>query len=90
MKMDRNYFKYKQTGKKTTRYTKCCKLDKDRNHLNKNNPEDWKLIEEYCERQLTDYPSTETIEPICCKKCGRLLKYVSTLNSKAYYGKEEI
>ena len=88
--MDRNYFKHKQTGKKTTQYTKCCKQDKDYDHLNKNNPEDWKLIENHCHRQLTEHPSTETIEPICCKKCGILLKYVSTLNSKAYYGKEEI
>ena len=85
IKMDREYFKVKKTGKKPKgRYTKCCNQEKDRDILNKNKPEDWKLIEEYCENQLIHYSSTETIEPICCKKCGRLIQYISTISDKAY------
>jgi hypothetical protein len=45
------------------------------------------LIEEYCRKQLDDYPSTETITPICCEKCGKLMEYISTVNDKAYHGK---
>jgi hypothetical protein len=83
--MDRQYFKEKKTGKKSKgSHTKCCDRDKDRHILNKNKPHEWKLIEEYCENHLARYSSTETIEPICCKICGRLLEYKSTVNNKAY------
>jgi len=33
---------------------------------------------------LIHYPNCETITPICCKKCGRLLEYKSTLNDRTY------
>ena len=85
MKLDREYFKQKKTGKKTKgRYTICCGQEKDRDLLNKNNKADWGLIEQHCEDHLTSYSNTETIEPICCKICGRLLEYKSTVNNKAY------
>ena len=87
MKMDRDYFKEKRTGKKPKgRYTKCCNQENDRHILNKKNKEDWKLIEQYCEDQLLRYSSTETIEPICCKKCGRLIEYKSIVNKNAWNG----
>ena len=86
--MDRNYFKQKKTGKKSSgSYTKCCDQDKDRHILNKNKPHEWELIERHCEDHLTSYSSVETIEPVCCKICGRLLKYLCTLNSKSDYRK---
>ena len=85
MKLNRKYFQQKKTGRRSgSSYTKCCGELKDRHILNKKKPEEWKLIEEYCENHLTSYSSCETIEPICCKVCGRLLRYVSTLNSKSY------
>ena len=85
MKLDREYFKEKKTGKKPKgRYTICCGQEKDRDLLNKNNEVDWALIEEHCEDHLMYYPSTETIEPICCKKCGRLIEYKTTLSEEAY------
>jgi hypothetical protein len=31
---------------------------------------------------------TETITPICCDGCGKLLRYSSTVNDKAYHGKD--
>ena len=83
--MDRNYFKEKRTGKKSKgSYTKCCGEVKDRHILNKKKPEEWKLIEQHIEDALFDHPSTETITPMSCKVCGRLLRYQSTLNDKAW------
>jgi len=58
--------------------------DEDWEVLNVNEPEDWKLIEEYIEDSLADHSATETITPISCKVCGRLLRYQSTLNDKAW------
>ena len=85
--MDRAYFKKKDTGKEIELLTKCCNTSVDDNSLNKNKPDDWLLIEEYCRKQLDDYPSTETITPICCEECGKLMEYISTVNDKAYHGK---
>ena len=83
--LDRDYFKYKDNPRKRkTRLTDCCGKDEDRKWLNVNNKEDWKLIEEHIEDNLTDYPNTETITPISCKVCGRLLRYQSTLNDRAW------
>ena len=83
--LDRDYFKYKNNPKKRkTRLTKCCSIDEDRKLLNVNDEGDWKLIEEHIQRDLDDYPSTETVTPISCKVCGRLLRYQSTLNDKAW------
>ena len=28
--------------------------------------------------------NNQTIEPICCKKCGRLIEYKTTVNERAY------
>ena len=86
--LDRDYFKYKDNPRKRkTRLTDCCGMDEDHKVLNVNNEEDWKLIEGHIQDNLTDYPSTEAITPISCKVCGRLLRYLSTLNDKAW-GKE--
>ena len=83
--LDRDYFKYKNNPRKRkTRLTSCCGLDEDHTVLNVNNKKDWELIEEYIENNLADYSSTETITPISCKVCVRLLRYKSTLNSKAW------
>ncbi len=87
MKMDRAYFKEKKTGKKSKgTHTICCGQDKDRETLNKNKKADWELIEQHCEDHLTHYPSTIDITPICCKKCGRLIEYKSTVNKNAWNG----
>ena len=86
--LDRDYFKYKDNPRKRkTRLTDCCGMDEDHKVLNVKNEEDWKLIEGHIQDNLTDYPSTEAITPISCKVCGRLLRYLSTLNDKAW-GKE--
>ena len=83
--LDRDYFKEKKTGKKSKgAYTICCGQEKDRHILNKNNKADKELIEDYCEEQLRMYSSTENITPICCKVCGRLIEYKSTLNNKSW------
>jgi len=38
------------------------------------------------------YPNCKTITPHCCKKCGRLLEYTTTLNDKTYgrYKKDSV
>ena len=84
--INRDYFKLKEdpdalSGK---RYMKCCGSEKDHKVLNVKNKRDWELIEEYIERQLFEYPSTETITPVSCTKCGRLLEYKSTLNEQSW------
>ena len=86
--LDRDYFKYKDNPRKRkTRLTDCCGLDEDHEVLNVNDEEDWKLIENHIQDVLSDHSSTEAITPISCKVCGRLLRYQSTLNYKAW-GKE--
>tara|TARA_Y100000310_G_scaffold13684_1_gene13940 strand:+ start:510 stop:785 length:276 start_codon:yes stop_codon:yes gene_type:complete len=84
--LDRDYFKRKANpnAKKGPQLTECCKQDVDRNILNKNNKNDWELIEDYCEETLQSNSGTETITPVCCKVCGRLIEYVSTLNYKSW------
>ena len=83
--LNRDYFKEKKTGKKSKgSRTICCGQDKDRDILNKNNKADWALVEQHCEDHLMYYPSCETIEPISCKKCGRLIEYKTTVNERAY------
>ena len=86
--LDRDYFKYKDNPRKRkTRLTDCCGIDEDYKVLNVNNEEDWKMIENHIQDVLSDHSSTEAITPISCKVCGRLLRYQSTLNYKAW-GKE--
>ena len=77
--LDRDYFKYKDRPKKKgeVSLTPCCKKDVDRVGLNVNRKEDWEIIEDHIEGKLRDYSSTESITPISCKTCGRLLEYVS-------------
>ena len=83
--LDRDYFKYKDNPRKRkTRLTDCCGLDEDHKVLNVNDEEDWKLIENHIQDVLSDHSSTEAITPVSCKVCGRLLRYKSTLNSKAW------
>ena len=80
MKMDRSYFKEKKTGKKSKgSHTICCNQSKDMHILNKNKKDEWELIEGHCERHLIHYSSVRDITPICCKVCGRLIKYICVL-----------
>ncbi len=82
---DRDYFKRKANPKsKGHKNTKCCDQDPDANILNKNNKEDWSHIEDHCENYLRDFTKSETIEPICCNVCGRLIEYKVTLGKKAW------
>ena len=83
--MDRNYFKEKKTGKISKgSHTKCCGQAKDRHILNKKKPDEWELIEQHCEDHLISYSSTKDITPICCKKCGRLIRYICTIDPDSY------
>ena len=87
--MNRDYFRNKDRPKKDQKkhrtVTECCKQDiTDDPGLNKNNPADWKLMEEHCERHLFQYPSVEDITPRVCDECGKLLDYICTLNDKEY------
>ena len=79
--LDRDYFKYKDRPKKKGEVdlTPCCKKDVDHKGLNVNRKEDWEIIEDHIEGKLRDYSSTESITPISCKTCGRLLEYVRKL-----------
>ena len=79
--LDRNYFKYKDRPKKKneTEFTPCCNQSVDHKVLNVNRKEDWEIIEDHIEENLRFYTSTESITPVSCKKCGRLLEYVSKL-----------
>ena len=84
--LDRDYFKKKANpkAKKGPQLTECCKQDVDRNIVNKNNKDDWELIEDHCEEVLQSNSGTETITPVCCEVCGRLIEYKSTLNEKSW------
>ena len=84
--LDRDYFKQKANpkAKKGPHLTECCEQDTDRHILNKNNKNDWELIEDYCENHLLYYKSVKSIKPICCKVCGRLMEYISVLNKTAW------
>tara|TARA_R110000744_G_scaffold12061_1_gene36237 strand:+ start:1055 stop:1351 length:297 start_codon:yes stop_codon:yes gene_type:complete len=79
--LDRNYFKYKDRPKKKdeVEVTVCCNQSVDHEVANVNNEEDWESIQDYIERNLRDYTNTESITPISCKKCGRLIQYLSKL-----------
>ena len=83
--LDRNYFKKKNNPKaEAYKYTKCCNQDPDARILNKNNKEDVEQIENHCETHLMDHSGAETVQPICCKVCGRLIEYRITLNEKSW------
>ena len=81
MPLDRGYFRYKDNPKKKDEkeITDCCGQDREQDILNANDKEDWLLIEDYIERNLREYSSTESITPIVCKECGRLEEYISKL-----------
>ena len=59
--------------------TPCCGQDVDRDILNVNDEEDWKQIENHIESYLRDYKNVESVTPISCKDCGRLLEYIVIL-----------
>jgi hypothetical protein len=84
--LDRDYFKNKANpnAKKGPKLTKCCGQEADRHILNKNNKNDWELIEDYCEENLRYYKSVKSIKPVCCEECGRLIEYISVLNETAW------
>jgi len=77
--LDRDYFKYKDRPKPkdTKKLTSCCEQDVDHDVLNVKKKADWELIEDYIEQKLFEYSDTESITPVSCKKCGRLLNYLS-------------
>ena len=79
--LDRVYFKKKDNprAKKGPQLTECCNQDVDRDILNEKNKDDRELIEDYCERSLQTYSNVESITPVCCTVCGRLVEYSSTL-----------
>jgi len=82
--LDRDYFKYKDRPKPkdTKKLTSCCEQDVDHDVLNVKKKADWELIEDYIEQKLFEYSDTESITPVSCKKCGRLLEYSSKLINK--------
>ena len=47
-------------------------------------PDTISSLTKYIERHLFEYPNTETMTPVSCKKCGRLLEYISTLNENTW------
>ena len=79
--LDRDYFKYKDRPKRKgdKDVTSCCGLDVDHEVLNVNRKEDWKQIENHIESYLRDYKNVESVTPISCKDCGRLLEYIVIL-----------
>ena len=79
--INRDYFKLKEDpdALKGDKFMKCCGSEKDYEVLNVKKKYDWELIEEYIERHLFNYPSTESITPVSCKKCGRLREYIVNL-----------
>jgi len=82
--LDRDYFKYRDRPKKKedVQLTPCCGIDVDHIDLNVKNKEDWEIIEDHIEEKLRMYSDTESIIPVSCKKCGRLLTYSSKLINK--------
>ena len=84
--INRDYFKLKEdpNALKNDKYMKCCGSEKDHEVLNVKKKRDWKLIEEYIERELFEHKNTETVTPVSCKKCGRLLEYICTLNENTW------
>jgi hypothetical protein len=79
--MDRDYFKQKgnPNAKKEAQYTECCGEDVDYDGLNTNNKSDWKLIEDHIENHLIEYSSVESVTPMSCEDCGRLLEYKAVI-----------
>jgi len=79
--LDRDYFKYKDRPKRHDEkdVTSCCDQDVDRVIWNVNKKEDWERIENHIEDYLRDYKSAESMTPIICKECGRLLEYITVL-----------
>ena len=77
--LNRDYFKYKDRPKREDEkdVTPCCSIDTSREVLNVKNKEDWELIENHIEDYLREYRSSESVTPMSCKTCGRLLEYIS-------------
>ena len=92
--LDRDYFKRKANPnvKKGPQLTECCGQDKDRDIMNVNNADDWKLIENHIEDYLRDYTKTLSVTPISCKTCGRFLEYSTEIDvdkTLGYYEKSD-
>ncbi|MBT4207181.1 hypothetical protein HOE22_02425 [Candidatus Woesearchaeota archaeon] len=86
--MDRNYFKSKENpdAELYAFRTKCCDESVEQHTLNKNVPEEWEQVENHCERVLNQYSNFESITPIFCDECGRLLEYQVVLYNKKTWG----
>ena len=80
--LDKAYFERKKNPKysKEEKLTECCKQNRYHNHMMRNNDEDWKLIEEYIEDKLSEYPNTISITPIFCDVCDRFLEYKAEID----------
>ena len=84
--IDRDYFKRKENPDwdAEKKVTPCCNQDVDYDGLNVFNEEHWERIEKHIQEHLHDYPHTETMTPVSCDECGRLLEYVCTLNEDSW------
>ena len=84
--LDRDYYKKKDNPKwnAVQKLTPCCEQPVDHDFLFVNKKGDWEMIEEHIRQYLHDYPNTETVTPVSCEVCYRLLEYSCTLNEKAY------
>ena len=86
--LDRDYFKYKGKTKKKKGddgLTPCCKQSTDYQGLNVCNEEDWERIEHHIERKLGYYFNTDSMTPVSCETCGRLLEYKTKLKDRKLY-----
>ena len=81
-RMDRTYFEKKKNPKydEKGKVTKCCGQSSYQDIMMKGDKEDWKLIEDYIERKLHEYPNTISVTPIFCDECGRFKEYISEIN----------
>ena len=80
--LDRAYFEKRKNPKydDKDKVTECCGQSRYQNSMMKGNKEDWKLIEDYIERHLYDYPSTISITPVFCNECKRFKEYISQID----------
>jgi hypothetical protein len=80
--LDRAYFERKKDPKYNDmeRLTKCCNQSQHYKTMMKNNKEDWKLIEDYIERNLYAHSNTKSMTPIFCNECGRFKHYLSEID----------
>ena len=84
--IDRDYFKKKENPKWNAekKVTPCCEQPIDEDFLFVNNKEHWEMIEEHIRQYLHDYSKTESVTPVSCEVCHRLLEYTTTLSENAH------